>query len=351
MERIYKKNCDLMLGLKIPKKQADHVRRILLKHSLINLEWKIKRSDDYVFIPLIKKPDEEVTEEINSSDLEIIETVFEAHKKSPHSLKDYLKGSIAPEKISEIKKSFDIIGDLVILEIPDELEAEKYLIANAALKFTKRKAIYRKSSEIKGIIRTRNLEHLVGHDQSETTHLEYGSRYLLDVRKVYFSPRLATERERIVRQVKDDEVIIDLFAGVGPFSISIARRRVVEIYAVDINPDAIYYLKRNIELNKLQGKIHPFLCDAKEFLESKQLKADRVIMNLPGTACKYLEHAMNSLRKGGILHYYEFSADFKTPVERIKKAAGTRKVIILDKRKVKSSSPGRWHMGIDAVIY
>ncbi len=339
-----------MLGLKIPKNQADYVRRILLKHELINLEWKIKRSDDSVFIPLIQKPGKEVFDEIDVSNLVVIDMVFEAHIKSPNSLKNYLKGRIESDKIDEIKKSFDIIGDVVILEIPEEMEHEKYLIADAALKFTKRRSIYRKTSEIKGVIRTRTLEHLAGEDISETTHIEYGSKFLLDVRKVYFSPRLATERERIVSQVKDGETIIDLFAGVGPYSVSIARRHRVEIIAVDINPDAIYYLKRNIELNKLNGQILPVLNDAREFLRNNDVKADRIIMNLPGTACKYLEDAIKCLKKGGILHYYEFASDYKIPIERIKKTSHGRRVTILDARKVKSSSPGKWHMGIDAEI-
>lgn len=105
-----------------------------------------------------------------------------------------------------------------------------------------------------------------------------------------------------------------------------------------------------MELNKLKGEIHPVLGDAEEFLENQKIEADRIIMNLPGTACKYLEHAVNSLKKGGVLNYYEFSSDFSTPIERIKNAAGAREVTVLGKRKVKSSSPGKWHMGIDAVI-
>lgn len=340
-----------MLGLKIPKNQADYVRRVLLKDSLLDLNWKIKRSDDYVFIPLLMEPGKEFFNEIGLMDLEMVDTLFESHKKSPSSLKGYLKGRVDPDKIDEIKNSFDIIGDVVILEIPDELESMKYLIADAALKFTKRKAIYRKTSKIKGVTRTRTLEHLAGEDISETIHVEYGSRFLLDVRKVYFSPRLATERERIVSQVKDGEVIIDLFAGVGPYSVSIARRRDVEIFAVDINPDAISYLKRNIELNKLKGEISPVLIDASQFLNNNNIKADRIIMNLPGTACKYLEDAINCLKSGGILHYYEFSSDYKIPASKVEEAAAGRTVTVLNKRKVKSSSPGRWHIGIDAVIH
>jgi tRNA (guanine37-N1)-methyltransferase len=339
-----------LIGLKIPKNHADEIRRILLEYSLINHEFKIKRSDDFVFIPLIKKLDTEMMKELNLSSFEIIETEFESQKKEPKSLKDYLKNKISSEKIMEIKKSFDIIGDVVILEVPVELEDEKYLIGEAALNFTKRRTVYRKNSNIKGVIRIRELEYLVGEDVSETIHTESGSRLMMDVRKVYFSPRLATERERITNQVNDGETIIDMFTGVGPFSIAIAHKRIVEIYAIDINPDAIYYLEKNINLNKLQGTINPILGDVKNFLEDKDVMADRIIMNLPGTAYLFLESAIKSLKKGGVLHYYEFSRDFDKPIKRVRKAAGSREVKVLDKRRVKSRSPGVWHIGLDAMI-
>lgn len=73
-------------------------------------------------------------------------------------------------------------------------------------------------------------------------------------------------------------------------------------------------------------------------------------MNLPGTAYEFLEIAIDSLKEGGTLHYYEFSADCEKPVERIKKASGSRKVKILDERRVKSTSPGVWHVGIDSMV-
>lgn len=346
-----------MIGLKVPKDQADKFRKILLKNSLINLDFKIKRSGEFVLIPLDHRRDN-VTMEINPetmtkigvSSFKIIETEFEEQKRDPQSLKDYLKGKVDPEKMDDIKKSFDIIGDVVILEIPEDQEDEKYLIGEAALNFTKRKAVFSKKSEIKGVIRTRELEHLAGDESSETVHTEYGARFMLDVQKVYFSPRLATERERIVNQVKDGETIIDMFAGVGPFAISIARRHDVEIYAIDINPDAIYYLEKNIGLNKVQGKIIPIMGDVKEVLAEKKIKADRIIMNLPGTACEFLETAVESLKSGGILHYYEFASDFESPMERIRESAYPREVKILNKRRVKSRSPGVWHVGIDALV-
>ena len=125
-------------------------------------------------------------------------------------------------------------GDIVILEIPEDLEGYKNLIGEAALKFTKRKAVFRKKSEIKGIIRTRELEHIAGEVVSETIHHEFGCKLMLDVKKVYFSPRLATERKRVADNVKDNEIIVDMFAGFGPFPILITKDHDVQIYAIDI---------------------------------------------------------------------------------------------------------------------
>ncbi|MBM4241116.1 MAG: class I SAM-dependent methyltransferase family protein [Euryarchaeota archaeon] len=340
-----------MKGLKVPKYLADYIRRILLKHSLINLNMKIKRLGDFVIVPVNKNLDSGMLEKIGIYNVEIIETDFEIQNKAPRSLKDYLKGLLEEGKIDEIKRSFDIIGDIVILEIPDDLEEEKNQIGEAALKFTRRKAVFRKKSKIKGIKRTRELEHIAGEEISETTHKEYGCRYMLDVRKVYFSPRLATERERISNQVRDGELIIDMFAGVGSFSIAIAKKHEVEIYAVDINEDAYNYLKQNIQLNKVQERIIPIFGDVFEFLEDKNMKADRIIMNLPGSAWKFLEIAIKSVKSGGIIHYYEFACDFEKAIEKLKNAAYPRKVKILNKRKVKSKSPGMWHIGVDALVF
>lgn len=340
-----------MIGLKVPKNNADRIRRVLLNQSLINLDMKIKRVDEYVYIPLTVQPDTELMDELANLEVEITDTEFEIHTKGPKSLKDYLKNRIEDDRIEDIKKSFDIIGDVVILEIPEDFEDYKHVIGEAALKFTKRKAVYRKTSEIKGVIRTRELEHLAGEDNSETIHREFGSRFMLDVKKVYFSPRLATERRRISDQVQNNEIIIDMFAGIGPFPISIAREHNAKIYAIDINPYAYKYIKKNIELNKLEGKIIPLLGDVGEVLNGLNIKADRIIMNLPGTAWTFLDTAIKNLKPGGVLHYYEFASEYKMPIERIIETAYPRKVEVLNSRKVKSKSPGVWHMGIDAIIY
>jgi tRNA (guanine37-N1)-methyltransferase len=339
-----------MIGLKVSQKEAEKIRRILLENHLLNVHFKIKHSADHVYLPLQISIKDSKLYEMGLSKHNMVETDFDELLQRPKSLKEYLQGTISLEKIEELKKSFDIIGNVVILEIPNGLEGEKNLIADAALIFTKRKSVYRKKSEVKGVTRTRELEHLAGDDDSETIHQEFGSKFKLDVRKVYFSPRLATERKRIVDQVQDGEIIIDMFTGVGPFAVMIARKREVEIYAIDINPEAISYLKDNIKLNTVDERIKPILGDVNEILDHLKVLADRIIMNLPGRAYEFLPQAVEHLKPGGVLHYYQFSSDFDEPVRRIKTAARLRRVEILDKRRVKSRSPGVWHVGIDAKI-
>jgi tRNA (guanine37-N1)-methyltransferase len=156
--------------------------------------------------------------------------------------------------------------------------------------------------------------------------------------------------------VNSDEIILDMFAGIGPFPILIAKNKKTIIFAVDINKSAIEYMKENIQLNKLKGKIIPILRDinevAKEKKKKKGIKFDRIIMNLPGTSYKYLDLAISMIKDDGIVHYYEFSNDYTQATQRIEKIANKYglKSKILVNRKVKSSSPGMWHIVIDAKI-
>lgn len=340
-----------MLGLKVPKRRADNIRRYLQRKLLLNQKYKIKHTEEEVILPLIQELSPEMLEELELSADNLVKDEFIYQEKKPTSLKDYLKEHMAPEEIDKIRKSFDIIGDVVILEIPTELEVYKYLIAQAALQFTKRKAVYAKKSEIQGIIRTRDLEFLAGKDISETVHKEFGCRILLDVRQVYFSPRLATERSRIAEQVVEGEIIIDMFSGVGPFSLVIARKKMVKIYAIDINPVAIAYLKENIRLNNVDGRITAMEGDASSVLNELNIKADRIIMNLPGKAHEFLPLALENLKSGGMIHYYQFARNFKEPLEIIKKMTINRRIKIVNQRKVRSTSPGEWQIVIDFQVF
>lgn len=339
-----------MKGIKIIKKDANKLRTKLIKEKQLCTEYKVHSDEEFVYMPLIEDYDKKYMETLlNEFNVNIEDYTFTPAQYRPTNFLDFLDDKISKKDMEEIRKSFDVIGDIVILEIPPELESKKKIIGEAALKFTKRRSVYYKKSKIQGVTRTRKLEFLAGVDDLETIHKEFGIRFKLNPSTVYFSPRLATERSRIVDEVKEDEVIIDFFAGIGSFPISIAHVKKAKIYGVDINPEAIKYMYENIKLNKLVGEVTPLEGDINNIIDDLPL-ADRIIMNLPGTAKDFLEVAVNHLKSGGILNYYEFSSDYKNVIERVKKIANPRKTEVLDIRKVKSQSPGVWHFGLSIKI-
>lgn len=331
-----------MKCVKVPLKQLNDTRIKLMENGLMNMEYRIKAGDDYGYIPINEDVD----------DYEIVDIELEPMKRVPHNFSELLEGELTEEEIENLRTSFDTIGDIVILEIPEDLQDKKFKIGEAALKFTKRRSIYMKKSAIKGTTRVRDLEFLAGVDDSVTIHKEHGARLKLDVREVYFSPRLATERKRVMQSVREGEEILDMFCGIGPFPIVIARNKNVEITSVDINESAIRYLDENIRMNKLKGSITTFTGDVREVSKSFKSKFDRIIMNLPGLAYTFLDVAVDLIKDGGIINYYEFSDSYEQGIKRLTDAANAvgKDVEIINCRKVKSTSPGEWHVAIDGKI-
>ena len=332
-----------MKCVKVPLKQLNETRLKLMEKNQMNMEYRIKACDEFGYIP--------INEDIEGFEIENIE--LEPMKKVPHNFSQLLETELTSKEIETLRTSFDTIGDIVILEIPDDLKDKKLLIGNAALTFTKRKSVYMKKSAVKGTTRVRELELLAGDNNPITIHKEHGVRLKLDVSKVYFSPRLATERKRVTECVENGEKILDMFCGIGPFPIIIAKNKKVDIQSVDINKEAIKYLNENIQLNNLKGNIQSYCGDIREVSRDFKLKFDRIIMNLPGLAYTFLDVAVNLIEDNGIIHYYEFSNTYETGIKRLTEACtdAGKKVKIINTRKVKSTSPGEWHIAIDGKIY
>ena len=331
-----------MKCVKVPLKQLNDTRIKLMEDGQMNMEYRIKTEDGFGYIPI----NEDIT------GYEMADMELEPMKKVPHKFSELLEDELSHDEIDTLRTSFDTIGDIVILEIPENLEDKKQIIGDAAHKFTKRRSIYMKKSAIKGTTRVRDLEFLSGIDDSVTIHKEHGARLKLDVREVYFSPRLATERKRVMESVKEGERILDMFCGIGPFPIVIARNKNVDITAVDINESAIRYLDENISLNKLKGSITTYCGDVREVSKGFKTKFDRIIMNLPGLAYTFLDVAVDLIEDGGTINYYEFSDSYEQGIKRLTDAClqAGKKVEIINCRKVKSTSPGEWHVAIDGKI-
>ncbi len=334
---------------KVPINKGEKIRKFLLDNNLLNKNYKLKKEDNFLYIPLT-----DLNESIKNSLNEIIgfaefveveeDILKKSKKKQTISFREYLINNFKKEIEKEhISLSYDIIGDIVIIQVSDEInESIKKKIGNTALKLIPSvKAVFRRKSDIKGEFRIRELEFLAGEYKTLTLYKENGYRLWVDVEKVYFSPRLGWERKRIMEKVQPNDIVVDMFCGVGPFSI--ACKTAKKIYAIDINPNAIKLLKKNIELNKLQNKIIPILDDVKKV----HVKGNRIIMNLPKYSHLFVDKALDIVEENGVIHYYTIGKDFSDAVELFKSKC---KCEILEKRIVKSYSPREYVMVLDIKI-
>jgi len=274
------------------------------------------------------------------------------------TLKEYLKGKLSEKELKLVRRSFDIIGDIAQLEIPPELEKKEKEIAKAIMKLHKNvNVVVKKIGPTSGEERIRPVKAILGEKRTETVHVENGIKLKLDLNKVYFSPRLGTEHLRVVNQIKKDEVVFDLFAGVGPYSIP-AAKKAKKVIAIDINPYAIQYLKENAKLNKVENKIEAHVGDCRKVVKKHRWKnkANRVIMNLPMHAGEFLDVAFYVAKKNSIVHCYFFLKEeelYKGAIKKIKDAEKKfgRKTRILRKRKCGQLASRIWRVVVDFKIY
>lgn len=226
------------------------------------------------------------------------------------SLKEMLKGKVSDEELSKLRRSFEIIGDVVIIDIPDEIIHLKDLIIEAILKKHKHvKTILRKVGEVGGIYRVAKYEVLYG-GETETIVKEHGCRFLVDPTKVYYSVKLSGERERITKLVKPGERVLVMFAGVGPYAIIIAKHaKPSEVIGVEINPKAVEYFRENVKLNKVENIVKVYGGDVREIVPKLEGKFDRILMPSPHTAEEFVDVVAGKVKEGGYVHYYTFAGE------------------------------------------
>lgn len=223
-------------------------------------------------------------------------------------LKELLQERLDRTELEKLSSSFDIIGTIAIIKIPESLTSKRKLIADALIEEIRPvKSVFCQVSAIEGDYRLRKLELISGENSPITVYKEHGCTFKVDVINTYFSPRLSTERLRIAKLTEPNEVIVNMFGGVGTFSIIISRyNKSAKVYSIDSNPIAIDMCRQNIEINKLTGNVFPVLGDAEQEIH-KGLKgiAKRVLMPLPEKAKDFVDAAVSSLENGsGMIHYF-----------------------------------------------
>ena len=235
-------------------------------------------------------------------------------------LKKLLENILTLEESEELISAFDQIGNIIIVRIPDSLLSKKKIIGETLLEQVKiAKSVFYQSSAVEGDFRTRNLEILAGKDNTETEYKEFGCKFTVDVENAFFSPRLSTERERIANLIQDGEVMINMFAGVGMFSIMAAKKKKCTVYSLDINPVASKLCEKNIKQNKLSGNVISINGDSSKIIKEQLVdKSDRTLMLLPERSDEFLESAISTTKNNGIIHYYShIHADKKSDAGKL----------------------------------
>ena len=347
--------------VKVKKIRGEQVRCALKELELLRTDAKITSTSDFIYLPLTRSLKEEEKAVIGVAELLTTDFVISEQRRSLEVLVGF-------------KPSYEIIGDIAVLtEDTDSItETNEQLAAHALIKQYKNiNVVAKRVSPVEGVFRKTRMKIIAGDNRTETMHKENGCRYKLDLEKVYFNPRLAAERNRVVMQVERSgkEEIIDMFAGVGPFSIQIAKRASQShVTAIDINPDAISYLRENINLNDVKN-VEAIEGDIRDIHVKFQNTADRIIMNLPKSAFLFLREALSMLnRRGGLIHFYDLESSYvsaektkslEVAINRAKEKLTAElkdacehfhSLEILKARKVKPYAPYAYIIGIDARI-
>lgn len=354
--------------VKAEKRRGEAIRQALKERKLLSTDVRIIADDKFIYLPLTRALTDAELRYIDAAGLLILTCEF-AILEQRKSIED----------IVGFKPPYEVIGDIAVLTEAVN-ESNEQLVAHALMNRHKNiKVVAKRISPVEGVFRTRKLRIIAGANRTETMHTENGCRYKLDLEKVYFNPRLAGERNRVAAQVArsgvDAEGIIDMFAGVGSFSIQVAKRAPQShVTAIDINPEAIRYLRENIKLNGVRNmNIEAIEGDVSEIYARFRNTADRIIMNLPKSAYLFLREALSMLKpRGGTIHFYDLESAYPgegeekhdaleraivqakerlmVKIEEFCEEFHVQSIEILEARKVKVYAPYAYIIGIDAKV-
>jgi tRNA (guanine37-N1)-methyltransferase len=202
-----------------------------------------------------------------------------------------------------LESGVDLIGDIAVVRYDPSRDMGR--IGERILDHLKNvRAVYGQEGGIEGEFRLRKLRHLAGEERTVTLHRENGCQFRVDVEKCYFSPRLSTERLRIAEMARAGEHILNMFAGVGVYSITIAKKKDVRVESCELNKTAYEFHLENNRLNKVTAKVHTLNEDAAHLPSILERKFDRVLMPHPSEANRFLPVALSLANEGAVIHYY-----------------------------------------------
>lgn len=337
-----------MLAAYTELNNAQAVKEYLISKSLLNREFLPVKEFDGIYFPISRRA------RVPKAKVVDAKITFNP-RPGKETIEGLLRKKLSPALLNLIPKSQEVVGDILILEVPAELEKVEKLIAEAYLKLLPNiQTVVKKDREHSGIYRTRGVKVLAGKKKKETIHLESGVRLKLHLEKTYFSSRLANERLRIAKQIKKGEEILIMFSGAGPYPLVLSKNSPANIiYGIEINPRAHEFAVKNIELNKVKNII-VYRGNVRTVLPQIDKKFDRIAMPLPKTSEDFLDVALPKIKKGGIIHLYSFLHEdsIRKEAKKIKEICSRygKETQILRTIRCGSFSPGTFRICFDIKI-
>ena len=338
-----------MLAVYTKLKNAEKVKLQIIKKGILNTDYQVVKEFGIIYFPITKK--------IKILNAKTINTKFEFPKiKRAVPIEELLKGKLTAREMKLIPRALEIIGQIMVLEVPTALVKKEKVIAEAYLEQNKNiTTVVKKEAIHSGTFRLRKVKVLAGKRIKETIHYENGVKIKLNLEKTYFSARSSNERLRIAKQVKSNEQVLVMFSGAGPYPLVIAKNSPAKIvYGLEMNPAAHQYALINVTLNKLEDKVTILEGDVRTFLPKMTKKFDRIVMPLPKTGEQFLDLTLKKTKKNGMIHLYSFldEQDFKKYAQKVREICkkNKREIRILKKVKCGQFSPRVFRVCFDIKI-
>jgi tRNA wybutosine-synthesizing protein 2 len=338
-----------VLAVKVRRSEAESLRKRLAKNHLVDKTRTIIDDSDRVVIPLVALPDASL---LTPFDASIVESDFPSRSCRIDPIVKVRQAAQVPAELKPLlPNKWERFGDIIVVRLEPELDGYEREIARAYASVLQLKTVLRDVGGISGDLRQPVIRPLLGTD-TIATHLENGIRYRFDAAQIMFSSGNIEERLRMAEVECDGETVVDMFAGIGYFTLPLAvYQRPKKVIACELNPVACCYLVENISLNEVQGKVDPFQGDNRDL--PGEAFADRVIMGYVKTTHEFLPKAMAILKNGGIIHYHETCPNVllpERPIQRLSDAAKEGRVEVLRMKEIKSYAPGVSHVVVDARV-
>ena len=320
--------------VRVAREDGERTRQQLADRDIVDDLHDIVHEDGHLYIPVTDP--ETVPDEFTLVDREMPERETQT----------------TPDELVPFSPTYERLGNVVITDEDDPERARE--LADAIVKSDlPAKTVLNRASKVKGEERVREWDLLAG-EETEAVHREYGHEFALDLEAVYFSPRLATERHRVVEQVQSNEHVVDMFAGVGPFAVPMASRGAT-VVGVDINETAVEYLEENAARNGVSERVTAVHGDVRAVAEEYAGWANRLVMNLPHSADDFLDAARTLASDDCVVHYYDITHedDLYGPGERAIRDTfePAYAVDILERRTVRSYAPHEYNVVLDVQVH